>query len=175
MSSLTIFGSAAARHSKFLAIQHQGANRAIDSWQGLNSWVQSESVRLQLYCLFFDWFFSTRSANDFRLWVITKKVKGLVAVCHSFCIYFSFLYNRYIHTTSIQKHWLRPIFMSSQLSAQGGTSMGCRAEIRTRVFLKGSWNVIFSKNRLFTKLKMIFLETLAGTFLLLVSKRAHVQ
>ncbi len=31
---------------------------------------------------------------------------------------FFFLYNRYIHTTFIHKHSLRPIAMSSQLSAQ---------------------------------------------------------
>jgi hypothetical protein len=45
------------------------------------------------------------------------KYKGLVAVCHSFCIYFS-LYNRYIHTSFIHKHSLRPISIYSQLSAQ---------------------------------------------------------
>ena len=44
--------------------------------------------------------------------------KGLVAVCHSFCIYLS-LYNRYIHTSFIRKHHsLRFISISSQLSAQ---------------------------------------------------------
>jgi hypothetical protein len=43
--------------------------------------------------------------------------KGLVAVCHSFCIYLS-LYNRYIHTSFIRKHSLRFISISSQLSAQ---------------------------------------------------------
>ncbi len=48
-------------------------------------------------------------------------IKGLVAVCYSFCIYFS-LYNTvdtsYNHTSFIHKHSLRPISISSQLSAQ---------------------------------------------------------
>jgi hypothetical protein len=48
--------------------------------------------------------------------------KGLVAACHSFCIYFS-LYNTvdvhsYNHTSFIHKHSLRPISISSQLSAR---------------------------------------------------------
>ncbi len=43
--------------------------------------------------------------------------KGFVAVCHSFCIYFS-LYFSYIHTSFIHKHSLRPVSISSQLSAQ---------------------------------------------------------
>jgi hypothetical protein len=42
--------------------------------------------------------------------------KGLVAVCHSFCIYFS-LYSRYIHTSFIHKHSRRLFSISSQLSA----------------------------------------------------------
>ncbi len=48
---------------------------------------------------------------------IRNSYKGLVAVCHSFCIDFS-LYNRYIHTSFIHKHSLRPISITSQLSAQ---------------------------------------------------------
>ncbi len=53
---------------------------------------------------------------------------------------FFFLYNRYMHASFIHKHSLRPISMSSQLSAQwaGGTSMGYRAEIRSRACLTAS-------------------------------------
>jgi hypothetical protein len=46
-------------------------------------------------------------------------LKGLVAVCHSFLHIFLFIqYSRYIHTSFIHTHSLRPISMSSQLSAQ---------------------------------------------------------
>jgi hypothetical protein len=53
------------------------------------------------------------------LWFVSVPsiVKDLVAVCHSFCIYLS-LFIRYIHTSFIHKHSLRPISISSQLPAQ---------------------------------------------------------
>jgi hypothetical protein len=65
--------------------------------------------------------------------------KGLAAVCHSFYIYFS-LYKRYSHKSFIHKHSLRPISLSSQMSAQWG-------EIRTRACLTASqratkWNTL---------------------------------
>jgi hypothetical protein len=46
----------------------------------------------------------------FSFLFFTWYYKGLVAVCHSFCIYFS-VYNSYIHTSFIHKHSLRPIYM----------------------------------------------------------------
>jgi hypothetical protein len=55
--------------------------------------------------------------DPWNFFICEENFKGLVAVCHSFCIYLS-LYNRYIHTSFIRKHSLRPISISSQLSAQ---------------------------------------------------------
>jgi hypothetical protein len=54
--------------------------------------------------------------------LIIKIIKGLVALCHSFCIYY-FYFIQYIHSyihhsTFIHKHSLRPISMSSQQPAQ---------------------------------------------------------
>jgi hypothetical protein len=51
-----------------------------------------------------------------------------------FCIYFFFYtIDTFAHQSFIHKHSLRPISVSSQLSAQWAKpSMGCRAEIRTR-------------------------------------------
>jgi hypothetical protein len=67
---------------------------------------------------------------------------GLVAVCHSFCIYFS-LYNTV--ETFIQSYILHSLtFAEAHLhifiavGSVGGTSLGCRAEIRTRACLTAS-------------------------------------
>ncbi len=69
------------------------------------------------------------------------KVKGLVAGCHSFCL-FSYFLLTYIHTfiqshshnTFIRRHSLGPLSISSSLeSSVGRTSLWCRAENRTRV------------------------------------------
>ncbi len=49
--------------------------------------------------------------------IMFLNLKGLAAVCHCFYINFS-LYKRYIHTSFIHKHWLRPfsILRSCRLS-----------------------------------------------------------
>jgi hypothetical protein len=52
---------------------------------------------------------------------IEQRFKGLVAVCHSFCIYFSFVQIDtfiLVHHSFIPKHSLRLISISSQLWAQ---------------------------------------------------------
>ncbi len=69
---------------------------------------------------------------------------GLVAECHSFCLFFIF-YN--LHTfiqshsynTFIHRHSLRPLSISSSLLCSvGKTSLWCRAENRTRACLTAS-------------------------------------
>jgi hypothetical protein len=66
--------------------------------------------------------------------------KGLVAGCHSFCLFFIFFVT-YIHSfiqshsynTFIHHHSLGPLSISSSLeSSVGRSSLWCRAENRTR-------------------------------------------
>ncbi len=87
-----------------------------------------------------------------------------MAECHSFCIYFS-LYSRYIHIAFIHKHSLRPISISSQLSAQWAEHpMGCRDEIRTRACLTTSQRAIKQASALSTSQRAINVKIVYGNF-----------
>jgi hypothetical protein len=73
---------------------------------------------------------------------ILKRSKGLVAVCHSFCLFIIFFYcityiqsSNHMHTI----HSPRPLSISSSLdSSVGQTSLWCRAENRIRACLPAS-------------------------------------
>ncbi len=67
--------------------------------------------------------------------------KGLVAVCHSFCLFFIFYNIQYIQSSNNTHtiHSPRPLSISSSLvSSVGQTSLWCRAENRTRACLPAS-------------------------------------
>ncbi len=60
-------------------------------------------------------------------------IKGLVVLCHSFCIFFIFLLqyiHSYNHLLTTFAEVLLHIFIAA--GSAGGTFLGCRAEIRTR-------------------------------------------
>ncbi len=61
--------------------------------------------------------------------------KGLVALCHSFCVFLLFCYNAYNHLLIPFAEALH-IFIAA--GSVGGTSLWCRAEIRTRACLTAS-------------------------------------
>ncbi len=67
---------------------------------------------------------------------------GLVAECHSFCLfsYFFITYKHsFNHNTFIRLHSLKPLSISSSLVCSvGKTSLWCRAENRTRACLRAS-------------------------------------
>jgi hypothetical protein len=90
------------------------------SWSGLARGVGLANILEGLDAHFQVNLFKKSSTNDYMY----RKIKGLVAVCHSFCIYFS-LYNRYsrdIHTI------IHPSFIN--IRSVGGTSLGCRLPSR---------------------------------------------
>ncbi len=66
--------------------------------------------------------------------------KGLVAGCHSFCLFW--FYNdihTFNHNTFIRRHSLKPISISSSLVCSvGKTSLWCQAENQTRACLTAS-------------------------------------
>jgi hypothetical protein len=94
--------------------------------------------------------------------------KGLVAVCHSFCIYLSlyirYIYTSFIHNSFINIRWGPSPYLHSCRLSMGGTSMGCRAEIRARACLTASQRAIptephctiFGLSRLLIILKFSF-------------------
>ncbi len=68
------------------------------------------------------------------------RLKGLVAWCHSFCLFWYYvLYNIHSYSKFIRHHSPRFLSISSSLvSSVGKTSLGCRAENRSRARLTAS-------------------------------------
>ncbi len=81
--------------------------------------------------------YNDQSALYLDLW---RQIKGLVAGCHSFCLFFIFLYiHTFNHNSFIRLHSLKPLSISSShVRSVGKTSLWCRAENRTRACLTAS-------------------------------------
>ncbi len=79
--------------------------------------------------------FKKRIINPNYLW---WQFKGLVAGCHSFCLFWFFItyIHSFNHNTFIRRHSLKPLSISSSLVCSVGiTSLWGRAENRTRACL----------------------------------------
>ncbi len=99
-------------------------------------------LNLYIFCtLFLFWsdrryFLSTQSISGTVILVLEYTVsKGLMALCHSFCIFIFLLQCIHSYNHSLIKFAEALLHIFTPAGSVGETSLGCRAEIRTRARL----------------------------------------
>ncbi len=118
----------------FLASARETSVEALKTSQGAGKiYMICAAPRLWIDSSIRDTFLRSFTALGFAYFLYV--FKGLVAICHSFLHFFFFLYtiDKLIHHS----------FKNIGCGSVGGTSMGCRAEIRTRACLTASQRTIY--------------------------------